>query len=53
MPSGTMPVMTPDLVAMTKQELCSVSIQQPCKARGAELQATTIHTEVKTRELGD
>lgn len=52
-PPGTVPVMTPDLVAVTKQELCSVSIEQPCKARSAELQTTMIHMEVKNRELGD
>lgn len=52
-PPGTVPVMTPDLVALTKQELCSVSIKQPCKARGAELQTAMIHMEVKTRKLGD
>lgn len=47
-PPGTVPVMTPDLVAVTKKELCSVSIQQPCKARGAELQTAMIHMEWKT-----
>lgn len=52
-PAGTVPVMIPDLVAVSKQELCSVSIEQPCEARGAELQTATIHMEVKNRELRD